>query len=156
LLHIAGLSKASILRAHGIEFAPFGFAAVKALVCAKFVSVGRVFQVGERFKSLPLIWPILYKSLSFLALLLVLNAVEEVVAGLVHHRPVVDSLAEVGGGTLDQLIATSVVGLLILFAFRALGEVVGEGNLVRIFLEQRRKTQGSTASSTMDYLPPSP
>jgi hypothetical protein len=65
----------------------------------------------------------------------------------------------IGGGTLDQLIATSVVGLLILipfFAFRALGEVVGERNLVRIFLEQRRKTQGRTVSSTMDYLPPSP
>jgi hypothetical protein len=73
--------------------------------------------------------------------------------------PVVDSLAEVGGGTLDQLVATSVVGLLILipfFAFRALGEVVGERNLVRIFLEQRRETQGGTVSSTMDYLPPSP
>jgi hypothetical protein len=88
-----------------------------------------------------------------------LNAVEEVVVGLIHSRRVIDSLSEVGGGTLDQLIATSVVGLLILipfFAFRALGEVVGEGNLVRIFLEQRRKTQGSTASSTMDYSPPSP
>jgi hypothetical protein len=141
--------KASILKAHGIAFAPFAFAAIKALICAKFVSVGRVFQVGERFKSLPLIWPILYKSLSFLALLLVLNAVEEVVVGLIHSRRVIDSLSEVGGGTLDQLTATSVVGLLILiplFAFRALGEVVGEGNLVRIFLEQRRETQGSTAS----------
>ena len=151
--------KASILKAYGIAFAPFAFAAIKALICAKFVSVGRVFQVGERVKSLPLIWPILYKSLSFLALLLVLNAVEEVVVGLIHSRRVIDSLSEVGGGTLDQLIATSVVGLLILipfFAFRALGEVVGERNLVRIFLEQRRKAQGSTASSTMDYLPPSP
>jgi hypothetical protein len=40
-----------------IEFAPFGFAAVKALVCAKFVSVGHALHIGERFKSLPLIWP---------------------------------------------------------------------------------------------------
>jgi len=54
--------KATILRAHGIEFAPFGFAAVKALVCAKFVSVGHALHIGERFKSLPLIWPTLYKS----------------------------------------------------------------------------------------------
>jgi hypothetical protein len=68
--------KASILKAHGIAFAPFGFAAIKALVCAKFVSVGHVLRVGEGFKSLPLIWPTLYKSLSFLALLLVLNAGE--------------------------------------------------------------------------------
>lgn len=48
--------KASILKAHGIAFAPFGFAAVKALICAKFVSVGHILHVGERFKSLPLIW----------------------------------------------------------------------------------------------------
>jgi hypothetical protein len=128
--------KASILKAHGIAFAPFGFAAVKALICAKFVSVGHIFHVGERFKSLPLIWPMLYKSLAFLVLLPVLNAVEEIVVGLLHHRAIPDSLAEFGGGTIDQLIATSVVGLLILvpfFAFRTLGEAVGERNLVRVF-----------------------
>ena len=54
--------KASILKAYNIEFAPFGFAAVKALICAKFVSLGHIFHVGERFKTLPLIWPTLYKS----------------------------------------------------------------------------------------------
>jgi hypothetical protein len=132
--------KASILKAHNIEFAPFGFAAVKALICAKFVSLGHIFHVGERFKSLPLIWPTLYKSGAFLVLLIILNALEEIVVGLIHHRAVTESLAEFGGGTLDQLIATSVVGLLILipfFAFRTLGELVGEQNLVRIFLYPR-------------------
>jgi hypothetical protein len=32
--------KAAILEAQGIVFAPFGFAAVKALICAKFLSIG--------------------------------------------------------------------------------------------------------------------
>ncbi|MFZ3359442.1 MAG: hypothetical protein WCA56_16900 [Xanthobacteraceae bacterium] len=134
--------KAAILRAHGIAFAPFGFAAIKALICAKFVMVGRVFHVGDRVKlRLPLIWPVLRKSAAFLMLLLVLNALEEIVVGLTHHRSVADSIAEIGGGTLDQLIATSIVGLLILipfFAFRALGVVVGERNLARVFFEPRR------------------
>jgi hypothetical protein len=132
--------KASILKAHNIEYAPFGLAAVKALICAKFVSVGHMFHVGERFKSLPLIWPTLYKSAAFLVFLIVLNALEEITAGLLHHRTVAESLAEFGGGTLDQLIATSIVGLLILipfFAFRTLGEAVGERNLVRVFLYPR-------------------
>jgi hypothetical protein len=133
--------KASILKAHNIEFAPFGFAVVKALICAKFVSLGHMFHVGERFKSLPLIWPTLYKSAAFLIFLIALNAFEEIAAGLLHHRTVAQSLAEFGGGTLDQLIATSIVGLLILipfFAFRTLGEAVGERNLVRVFLYRRR------------------
>jgi hypothetical protein len=140
--------KASILKAYDIPFAPFGFAVAKALICAKFVSVGHVLHVGERFKSLPLIWPTLHKSVAFLILLLALNALEEVVIGLMHHRTIAASLAEVGGGTVEQLIATSIVGLLILipfFAFRALGEVVGERNLVRVFFYPRRTVDNDNA-----------
>jgi hypothetical protein len=132
--------KAAILRAHDIPFAPFGFAVVKALICAKFVLLLNAFHVGDRFKTRALIWPTLYKSLTFLVLLLVLNALEEILVGLLHHRAVADSLNEVGGGSLDQLIATSVIGFLILipfFAFRSLGDVVGEQNLVRVFLKPR-------------------
>ncbi|HXX25465.1 MAG TPA: hypothetical protein VEJ40_02285 [Pseudolabrys sp.] len=134
--------KSSILKAEGIAFAPFGFAVVKALICAKFASLGRIFHVGERFQNLPLIWPTLYRSFAFLVLLFVLNALEEVVTGLMHGRTSFESLAAMGGGSLDQLIATSIVGLLILipfFGFRVLGEVVGERNLVRVFFRPRAK-----------------
>jgi hypothetical protein len=133
--------KAAILQAHGIAFAPFGFAAIKALICAKFILVGRAVGYDDRFKMLPLIWPTLYKSLAFLLLLVVLSVIEEVVVGFIHHRSVLASIADFGGGTLDQLIATCVVVLLTLipfFAFRALAEIVGQGNLVRVFLQTRR------------------
>jgi len=132
--------KAAILQAQGIPFAPFAFAVVKALICAKFVLVGRALHLGERFKALPLIWPTLYRSLIFLLLLFILNELEEVVVGLMHHRHVADSLAEFGGGTLDQQIATSIVVLLVLvpfFAFHSLGEIIGERNLVRVFFLRR-------------------
>ena len=138
--------KASILKAQGIEFAPFGFAAIKALICAKFVSVGHMLHVGERFKSLPLIWPTLYMSFAFLILLIVLNALEEIAAGFIHNKTVADSLADFAGGTLDQLIATSIVGLLIFipfFAFRTLGEVIGERNLVKVFFLSRHRTDNA-------------
>jgi len=132
--------KATILKDQGIPFAPFGFAAVKALICAKFASIGHALHVGERFKTLPLIWPTLYRSLAFFLLLLFLNALEEVVMGLIHGRKTTDSLDAMGGGSLDQLVATSILGLLILvpfFAFRVLGEAVGERNLVRVFFYPR-------------------
>jgi hypothetical protein len=138
--------KASILKAHGISFAPFGLAAAKALICAKFVLMGQIVRLGERFKSLPLIWPTLFKSFCFLALLLVLNALEEIIVGMIHHRAIRDSMADFGGGTLDQLIAQSFIGFLILvpfFAFRTLGEVVGERNLVQLFFSRRHKVQNA-------------
>ncbi len=132
--------KGAILHAHGIAFAPFSLAAVKALICAKFILIGRAFGLGERFKMLPLIWPTLYKSAAFLVLLVVLSVVEEAVVGLIHHRTVLDSIADIAGGTLDQLVATCIVVLLTLipfFAFQALGEIIGEGNLVKVFFRYR-------------------
>lgn len=94
------------------------------------------------FAVMPLIWPKLHRSLAFFILLLILNALEEIVVGLMHGRKTADSLAGMGGGSLDQLVATSIVGLLILipfFAFRVLGEAVGERNLVRVFFQPRSK-----------------
>ena len=134
--------KSAILHAHGIEFAPFGFAAVKALICAKFMSVGHMLRLGDGHKNQALIWPILHKSFAFLLLLIALNASEEVIVGLLHDRSITASLAEVGGGTFDQLFATSIIGLLILipfFALRELGDVVGGHTLFRLFFEPRRK-----------------
>jgi hypothetical protein len=132
--------KAAILQAHGVDFAPWGIAAVKALICAKFVLVGRMFHLGERYKDLPLIWPTLHKSVVFMLLLVVLNALEEIVAGFIHHRSTADIIANINGGTLDQIVATSVLGMLIFvpfFAFRSLGELLGERNLVRVFIQPR-------------------
>ncbi len=132
--------KAAILHAQGVNFSPYSIAVVKALLCAKFMSLGNVLRLGRRFHHHGLIWITLYKSFVFFALLLALNAIEEIVMGLIHHRSVAESILAVAGGTLDQLIAASFVMLLILvpfFAFRSLGEVVGEANLVRVFLHSR-------------------
>ena len=134
--------KAAILQAHGIAFAPFGFAAAKALICAKFMSLGHAFHLGDRYKKQALVWPVLHRSFAFLALLIALNVLEELFVGYFDHRTVADSIAEIGGGTFHQLIATAIIMLLILvpfFAFRSLGEVVGERVLFRLFFEPRRK-----------------
>ncbi len=136
--------KAAILQAHGIAFAPFGFAAVKALICAKFLSIGYVFHLGERYKKQALIWPTLHRSFVFLALLIVLTALEELTVGYLHHRALADSIAEIGGGTIHQAIATAIILLLILipfFAFRSLADVVGGRVLFRLFFEPRRKLE---------------
>jgi hypothetical protein len=132
--------KAAILHAQGVAFSPYAPAAVKSFLLAKFISVGNVLKLGRRFKRQGLIWLTLYKSVVFFALLLALNALEEIVVGLIHHRSVGESILAIAGGTLDQLVAASFVMLLILFpffAFRSLGEVVGEANLVRVFLYSR-------------------
>jgi CBS domain containing-hemolysin-like protein len=133
--------KFAILKAEGVAFAPFGFAAAKALISAKFVMLGHAFHLGERFKKQALIWPVLHRSMVFLLLLLALNALEEIIVGWMHGHALADTLAEIGGGTRDQQIATAIIMLLILIPFfliRVLGEVIGERTLFRLFFEPRR------------------
>jgi hypothetical protein len=94
--------KASILEAHGIEFAPFR---------TERSPEQDEFRANQRFGG--------GKTL---VLLLALNAGEEVALGLFRHRNVSETIAHLGGGTLHQLIATSIIIFLILipfFAFRA-------------------------------------
>jgi hypothetical protein len=133
--------KAAVLQAQGVPFAPLGIAAIKAVICAKFMLLGSAFRIGERFTKPPLIVSTLYRSIAFLVLLIVLNLIEEAVVGVVHGKTVLDSIADIAGGTWYQIVVTSFILLLVLipyFAFRALGDVVGHDILVRLFFEPRR------------------
>jgi len=112
------------------------------LICAKFLSIGYVFHLAERYKKQALIWPILHSSFVFLGLLIVLTVLEELIVGYFHHRAFADSVAEIGGGTLHQAIATSIILLLILipfFAFPSMADALGGHVLFRLFFEPRRK-----------------
>ena len=135
--------KAAILRAYGVSFAPWVLAEIQALVSAKFLLIGRMFGLGDGLsKKHPLIISTLYRSFTFLLVLIFLTASEEVILGHLRGESVADSLADLAGGTLWQVIATSFIVLLVLipwFAFRAIGEVIGDETLVRLFFEPRQK-----------------
>jgi hypothetical protein len=139
---LAGL-KAAILSAKGISFSPWLFALIKALVCAKFLLVGRWFGLGDGLAArYPLIVSTLYRSLTFLLVLGILTVIEEAVVGHLHRETLRASLGSIGGGTFAQFVATSVILLLVLvpfFAFRALAEITGEKTLVRLYFEPRNK-----------------
>ena len=132
--------KSAILQAHGIDWAPWSFALVKAVFTAKFILIGRALHLGERHRSKPLIWPVLYKSLIFLVFVIVLSIIEDVAVGFIHAQGLWSSITGIGGGTLSQFIATIVLVFLILlplFIFGVLGEVMGRKELLRVFFVER-------------------
>jgi FtsH-binding integral membrane protein len=122
--------KATILRGVGIEFAPFGLALVKALILGKFILVLEALKIGDRAKGgSMLIVRILKKALLFTLLLVVLTIIEEIVVGYFHGREARQALSEIGGGTIPQALASSVLMFLVLvpyFAFRQLALTKGE------------------------------
>ena len=132
--------KSTILSAEGIHWAPLGFAAVKTMIAAKIILIGRAFHVGERHRAKPLIWQTVHKSLAFLTLIYILTIVEEVVVGFIHGRTIGQSVADLAGGTTAEIIATGLIVFLVflpLFAFNALTEVMGGRALFRVFFVER-------------------
>jgi hypothetical protein len=132
--------KSAILQGEGVRWVPWGFAAIKAAISAKFLLIGHALHIGERYRTRPLIWETLYKSIVFLALVALLTVIEEAVVGFIHGQTLWQSVAGLGGGTPEQAVATLVIMFLVfvpLFAFGALADVMGEKALFRTFFEER-------------------
>jgi hypothetical protein len=96
--------KTAVLQAHGISYDHFRLAILKAALCAKFILVGRIFHLGDRFSKLPLVVPTLYKSFVFLLLLSALTFIEEILVGAIHGRTVMEAVSDVAGGVRRQII----------------------------------------------------
>jgi hypothetical protein len=134
------LMKAAVLHEQGIAFTPLSIAIVKAAVLAKFILIGDAMRLGEGFKSQPLIWPTIYKSVSFLIFLVILTIIEEIVVGLFHHQSAAASLQELFGVKLQETVAGIVLlqlALIPFFGFRELSEVLGQGTMSRLFFSDR-------------------
>ena len=134
------LFKSAALREAGIHIEIWGIAAIKALILAKFLLLGRMLHVGTRFRDKPLIWPTLYHALMFLIVLLLLTTLEELIVGFIHGRAIAESLTHVVGPTFFEGLAVCLILFLILVpysAFSCLSDVVGERETARLFFVSR-------------------
>jgi hypothetical protein len=131
------LFKTATLRAHGIGYAPYGLAAIKALVLGKFILIGNGLHIGSRLTGMSLIRFLAYKVLVFAAFLFVLSFLEEVAIALLHGRPASDAFADFG--TWLQITASCILLCLILipyFGLNAIGEALGAATLRRMFFRK--------------------
>jgi hypothetical protein len=131
------LYKSAVMEAHGLGHVPFGLAAVKALILAKFILIAQGLRLGERHHGRAPIVNVLYKSLVFLAMLIVLSLVEEMLAGAIHGRTLAQSLAGIADGNWLELLAASLLMWLILlpyFGYAEVSRALGEGGLRRLLL----------------------
>ncbi len=130
--------KAAVLHANGVEYVPYGAAAIQALLVGKFIMIGHAARIGERRRPRRMVFALLTKAVIFLLFLMALSAAEEIIRGLIHGRTVIASVRSLWGGTLLQVFATALLMLLILIpylAFRELGRVIGPERLRALLLE---------------------
>jgi hypothetical protein len=131
------LYASSVAGAHHMEYVHLGYAAVKALVLAKFVLLGHWLHLGERHRNRRLIYSVVYQALALWALLVVLSLIEQFVEGFFHGHSIASGIAELKGNTVGKVLAQSLILFLVLFpyvALRQLGAILGPGKLKQLFL----------------------
>jgi hypothetical protein len=128
------LFKTAALRAHGIGYAPYGFAAIKALVLGKFILLGNDLHIDARLTGMPLIRFLAYKVLIFTAFLFLLSFLEEIAIAFLHGRPATEAFSDFG--TWLHITWSFILICLILIRFlflKATSDSIGAGMFRRIF-----------------------
>ncbi|HEX3472053.1 MAG TPA: hypothetical protein VHT28_12800 [Silvibacterium sp.] len=134
------IHKSIILSQYHLDTEEHAFAIINAFVFAKVLLVGEHFNLGTRFRSKPLIYPILYKCLVFTVLMIVFHVIESVAVGLWRGRTIAESLPPFLGWNPKGLLAVGVTCFVLLmpfFGFREVAHVIGRRELRALLLEPR-------------------
>jgi hypothetical protein len=133
----------------GYHFYALGL--INALVFAKILLVAEAANVGGRFigrrlREGPLVYPILYRSVLFSAVLILAYVLEEVLVGAWHGKTTAEVLPEVGGGPrgLASFGWIMFVALIPYFTYREIGRVLGETALRALLLTRRPAPKASS------------
>jgi hypothetical protein len=109
-----------------------GFAVINALLLAKVVLVAEFFQVANSLKHKPLVYPIVFKSAVFCAVLMCFYIIEEMLVGVWHGKTIAASFPEIGGEGWKGILVVGTILFVVLipfFAYRELARVIGKDAL---------------------------
>jgi hypothetical protein len=140
------LYQSVILAEEHIPFVAHGLALINALALGKILLLAQDLHFAERFNDKPLIYPTIFKSVAFAGVLGIFKIIEDTVIGLLHGRPVMESIAGVGGGTIKgilSMIAILAVLLVPFFGFTELRGVIGLDKLRALFFTSRNPSDRS-------------
>jgi hypothetical protein len=131
------LYRTAILQEVGVPSTALGIAAAKALILAKFLLLGRAAGVGSRWHARTLLLAIARQAVLLWMFLIVLSVAEEFVVGLIHGHALAATLAAFEQHSLLEMIAKSLLLLIVLLPLVAAVEVdkaLGPGVLRRALL----------------------
>ena len=133
--------KRAILADYGINYLDYGYAILEALILSKIILIGHLWRLEKRrFMDKPLIYTTLYSALIFSLLVICFNVIEKVIEGWLHHKEVAETFHEMLSKGWYEMLAKCLFIFVIFipyFAFRGVGELVGQGKLLELFFHKR-------------------
>jgi hypothetical protein len=131
----------AVLLSERVSLVAHGEALINALALGKIMLVAQELHFAEKFRDKPLIYATLFRSVAFGIVLGFFKVIEEICVGLYHGKSAANSIAEVGGGTLNGILAMMAILAVLLvpfFAFSELRNIIGREKLTAMFLTTGR------------------
>jgi hypothetical protein len=141
LFALFSIHKSIVLNEHNLIYHQ-GFAFINAGILAKVMLTAEIFNVADNLKHKPLIYPILFKSAIFSAILMSFYTIEETLIGMWHGKTAAESIPDIGGGSLKGILVVGVMMFVVLipfFALKEIGRAVGEDNLFELFFARKSR-----------------
>jgi hypothetical protein len=135
------LYKSVILNEEHVCYVAHGIALINALVLGKFILIAKALHLGETADDAPLIYPTVLKSALFSLVLAGCKILEDAAVGFFHGKSFSQSIADLGGGTLNGILTLTLLMFVVLIPFFGFGElqgVLGEGKLAQLFFRPRK------------------
>jgi hypothetical protein len=125
-----------ILDEYAISYVRYGYSFVEALILAKIILLGQMFNLGEkRFTKKPLIYPILYKTVVFCIFVFIFTVLEHFVIGMIEGNDfskIYSKLLSIGIYEIYAEMLIMFFVFVFFFAFLEIGRFLGEGKLIAL------------------------
>ena len=120
-------------------FIPYGYSLIQGLIMAKVILIGQTIKLGERYSDKPLIIPVIYKTIVFCLLMMVLIILEHLVTGcFIEGKSIYLVYDEFISRGLSLAIARTVITSFVFVWFFAVLEtsrILGDNHLFNLFFK---------------------
>lgn len=138
--------KFSILQKVNVAYDYFGLSLIRAVVCAKFMMVGKTLYPIKVTPNKPLVWHIINRSLVYLLIVIGLNIIEEMLVAKIHGEHIWNSIVGIQAGTINQFFALAILYWIVLIpyvTYSAVSQFMGGVKIYQLIFVNGNIKEGS-------------